>query len=284
MSLRLFFFILFLLLSGHAKAAPTFEVSNTPSRLKTNETFILRISARWPEDEGAYSFLLPQLKLDNLKLLRSGESQEIQVRGERKWLEKSFEFELSGIKPGEGRVKAFHLRYIDSQKSNQEAAHPIPEIQLTFVGIPKRNVVIGTMAGVFLLTALVSSVIMRLRNRQFQRSKSLNPGAAIGAPQQKLKEQAAQLSHLTAKDRLYALYKLFRDQLIEEYHLNQKTYTEVELKREIEQKVGSDPTLFLLIDRFYQMKYVETQVTDSTYDALFESVVTFLDERRILSS
>ncbi len=78
------------------------------------ETAVLRVEIQWPKEEAAYSFVVPNLPLKNLALVRQGESSETFQKDGAVWLQKTFEFEVQPTSPrGEGRIEAFKLAYID---------------------------------------------------------------------------------------------------------------------------------------------------------------------------
>lgn len=122
MRLTLSFLVFSLLFISTAFAEPLLETKLTRNKINTSETSVLTLEIKWPKAEAKYQFAFPPFNLlENLSIIRQGESQESFAGDGGEWLRKTFEFEIQGKKAGAGRIPEFELSYFDpiSQKSGK---------------------------------------------------------------------------------------------------------------------------------------------------------------------
>lgn len=112
---RLIFSVLFVsaLFTSSAYADPQLETVLSKNKINPDETATFSIKVKWLKSEAQYQFAFPPFNLlENLTLVRQGESQETFAGEGGEWIEKTFSFEFKGKKSGAAKIPSFELTYI----------------------------------------------------------------------------------------------------------------------------------------------------------------------------
>ena len=118
-------FLFFSLVTGLApslQAAPEIGIRLHPSHsLKKGETCQLTIDLFWRSAEAQYSFVFPEIPLQNLSLEEVGETNETYYKDGEEWRRKIFRATLRAVQTGHGEIGPFQIAYVDpaSQKGGR---------------------------------------------------------------------------------------------------------------------------------------------------------------------
>ena len=181
--MRPILFLLFLSFSFTASvfADPQFETSLSRNKINTTESTTFSIEVKWPKDEAKYQFAFPPFNLlENLTLVRQGESQETFAGDGGQWMRKIFNFEMQPKKAGPARIPGFELSYVDpvDQKTGKFS---IPEHTLHVTQKHNLKKIIFILVGLGLFGFGLAARLRKLFGRWNQETPEENtmpPGAA----------------------------------------------------------------------------------------------------------
>ncbi len=279
-------FILWAFLPAVQASDPEFKISLSSSKIQMGETSTLQITAQWPEGPDSFSFMTPQPELENLKIVRSGESQETTVKEGSEWEIKTFEIELAPEKVGQGIIRAFTLNYLKRSENSAANSPPpsdfyrIPEFKIKITSAPSLQTLLISIVCVGLSIFIGSFYLLN-------QSRKRTPRARTTASDEDKTIQDIQilLSALTEselKDTAFKVAILFRDFLIRHFQLKWKAYSELELIESLKQKGAEDPDLFRLLTRLHDTKYATGRVDRLALRQLGEDMVVTIQGKKVV--
>lgn len=221
------FTVSLLLLTGReVYAAPHLHAELTQDDIKPGDTTTLSITAEWPKEEAPYQFAFPSLPLQNLKVVRQGQSQEITPGPNGLIDRKIFSFELEPVKPGRAAVKAFNVSYVDPEQQ-KNGTLPVAAMDIT---VSKTR----GMAGLIILGILTAVLgVPVLLGYYFHRGRFFHPDKT--EPDSPIKAAADEFKRLLEsspaldENALPAVDKQLRVFLAEAYRIPAAHTTENEL-------------------------------------------------------
>lgn len=173
----LFFSVLFVftVFISPASADPQLETVLSTNKINEGETAALAVKVKWLKAEANYRFAFPPFNLlENLTLVRQGESQETFAGEGGEWIEKTFNFEFKGKKPGAAKIPSFELSYI--AQTNERAGQlsiPVQTLTVTKKYNFKLIAIIAVFAAFFIgLAARLAKIFGRWKEGSAEESET----------------------------------------------------------------------------------------------------------------
>ncbi len=226
LSLSLCLLVLCICGAVQASAEPVFEISISSKKIPLNESVLFTVRAKWQRQEASYQFAMPELKPENLTVVREGESKE--SFGED-WVQKTFTYELNPLKKGRARIPGMKISYIDPalQKGGDFETE---EYSLDVTGKPLPWQVWAGLSALSAALAAVFSALLILKNIKLR--KAAAELAARPVPGQKL--NALLKATRLETDSVSAVTLEFKSFLAETYRLSLlPSSTEEEILRQL---------------------------------------------------
>ncbi|MSR76957.1 MAG: hypothetical protein EXS63_01850 [Candidatus Omnitrophica bacterium] len=287
--LALFFLFYFYLPLCLFASTPKFEVSLSNSRVQTGESVLYTITAKWPKSNSSYSFLSPDPLLENLILLRKGESQEVIVDEGKEWLQKTFELEFSAPVKGQARIRSFDLNYLSRSEEAGDAQNQItgkfnsPE-QILSIQSPEKftplHLLLFSLLGIG-GAALGGFLIF------FPKKSAPEACLIVETPQEialrGIKVLGESLT-LSPKEILQELFFQFRDFIIRHFDLSLAAHSEADLIRilnESGKEIGKTPVCIL--EKISELRYANEELSREPMVSLIKDVLRYIEVTKSVS-
>ncbi len=263
-------------------AEPKIEVSLSGKQVTADQSTILQIQAEWPKSEGAYSFALPDLKLQNLIYIQQGQSQENYNQGDTLWTRKIFTIELKAEpKKKEGIIGAFSLPYLDPE-TQKGGTLEVGE-QRVRIHTPLPSWLWPSMGGIL---ALASGVGGWLALRANKRKKEASIAPLQDAPELgKVKALIERRGDKQAKDLLLDLDATLRQFLTSYYQLGlERSAGENQILRGLKAKQIPQEEIApveKLFNEMGQAKFAANAVSESELRDFQREIIRYLETKKV---
>lgn len=277
---------LFPCLSYEALAAPQFDIQTPQERLSINEPFDLRITARWPKEEGAYRFGFSNLSLKNLDLIKQGESQEAFFENGEEYLERSFVITLRPQSKGEVEVEGFTIHYLDPA-TQKGGAYDVAPFTSKAGGSVKLLLWIMALTSIgILLVSIFALFIFNSRKRKKTQSlkRTLTVEEQVVRQLEKLIDER---SKKPQKLQLSDWNRFLRKFVVDYYGFENLNMREDELSNALKSKGASSSDQKKVIDLFNKLgeaKFSGVEIPENQFNALRDEITDFVRNRNMVRS
>jgi hypothetical protein len=281
---RILFFMLSMVffVSSQAGAEPALEVTLAPESVHTGETAALTIQVSWPKEEGNYSFGIPTPAMVNLQLVNQAQSQETFLESGKEWTRKTFTYELTPEKPGQGIVESFSITYV-----NPAAVPPTPaqwDVQTLSLKVEKppfkAPVWLKPVVGLTALAAGGAVLLGLLRSRKSR---------CCSIPHDDIKQtiEEAALLELQKAESVHALSRVFREFLSRRYSGLSSKQSESEMTAAVQtidiprEEIQS---IQALLEQLGEAKYTGPSQAEFQMKDLRQKITAFIESKRVVGS
>lgn len=267
-----------------AGAAPRLEASLSPQELRQGERAVMTVEILWPQEEGAYSFIFPTLTLQNLVLVRQGESQETTSLQGVIMEKKTFTLEFAARDAGPSSVGSFGVSYTDA------AGQPAGSLQVLEHKILVRKkekpipLIPVAAATICFASAAMAVGFMRLRAKRIPR---IQPEESLSAAEQairRIREIADRQDQGAPDQRAGEMGGQLKSFVASHYGLQSSRAAEGEIFRYLESKQVDSleiQTLRTLFEKLHEVRYSGARLTDRDLRDFSEEIVRYLSGKRI---
>ena len=273
-----------------ANAAPQLDVNLSKRNITAKEHTVLTLRARWPQDEASYSFALPDLELQNLEVVRNGQTQETSKEGAQEWTVKTFTVELKPKTPGSAYIKGFTLPYIDPQlQKGGEFAVSAQELRIRRLPFWESPSWIAFISIFFVATATMAWGIPKYRG--LRSSKRPPPLSAPFALEERLAAEIRSQGQTPAGQNhtqtiLLKLSTSLRQYIASRYPIGSGNIGENELLRLLLKQEGlsreETEVLKSLLTQLHEAKFSGSALSQQGILRLQNDILSYLDGKKII--
>ena len=275
----LFSFLILLFSSAPAFAVPAVDATLSRDKIRVDETALLKIQLKWPAQEGPYTYGLPQIPLENLKLANQSQSQESYIQNGEEWATRTFELELQPENPGPARIPDFQILYVNPVTPDAKG-----QLQVYALKIQVTKVPFHIPSGVLLIAAGLSLIVMGsvLAVRLMRRPKPAEaPDATVAAMAKALEDlhrEETSVAHIS---------RIFRELLASHYPTVSARFSESEMIEALRaQKLPQEEwrSLQKLLGNLEEAKFMGPISNETDLKQLQKAVRDYIEHKRIVGS
>ena len=282
---RWLFFLLFTFaFSKPLYADPKLNASLSANRILPADTTTLTLQIEWPKSEGAYGFAVPDPDLENLSLIRRGESQEFFSHGGQDWMRKSFELELQPLGPGIARVREFSITYVDPATQRQ-GSFQVSEMRLTVKKATPPLNPLWIFGGGGALLLMVAGGIGFMLARKKRKPPAVAP--LSDGEKKALKIKSMIDSGGTSKETFHLIAAELRGFIANHYKTGNPQATEDEIIRILKsQNIPYEEfqRVTALLGKIQEAKYLPEESAARDYKYLQQEILVFIESKKTLES
>jgi hypothetical protein len=263
-------------------AKPSLDTQLSADKISIDEMAEFTIQTAWPRQEAQYSFAIPELPVQNLTVVRQGQSQESFRKGEEDWVRKTFTYELKPSVTGKTGIREFEIPYIDPvlQKGGTLLVGA-QELEVTKAPLSNRQLLSISLTAAALFAVGAAAFLVKARKPKAAPPETITPQQAAANKIKSLIQNAE------AHDRTSMLSVIgaeFRDFLRENYQLPGPRMADDEVIAELKRKnviVEDREKIKIIFNRLQEAQFMGAGVTADDLKLLQRDILQFVEGKKI---